>query len=336
MTSAKALLLLLILVNQQLLTADAELISLTTGAIGAGAVGAFSAIFGTYSYIKCKFNECCDDNWIPGNVAHKLQQEVDEKLYGQHIAQETVIRAVRAHVSKLKPSKALVMSFHGWTGSGKNFVAKMIAKSVFKKEMLSKYVHLFVATLHFPHPEEVEKYKEQLRSWIHGNLTLCDRSLFIFDEMDKMPYQLSIFLFLSNGGMNAIVEKTLENYHSGQSREAITYKEMEQLIKNSAFNEGEGGLKTSRLISRHLIDYFVPFLPLERRHVIMCFKDYLRSRGFPTNADEIEELASQLHFFPKSSPIYSVSGCKQVEQKVDFLYSDYVHEHYKKHFIDDL
>ena len=30
----------------------------------------------------------------------------------------------RSHVLKEEPSKALVLSFHGWTGGGKNFVAK--------------------------------------------------------------------------------------------------------------------------------------------------------------------------------------------------------------------
>lgn len=27
----------------------------------------------------------------------------------------------------------------------------------------------------------------QLRSWIHGNVSKCERSLFVFDEIDKMP-----------------------------------------------------------------------------------------------------------------------------------------------------
>lgn len=51
------------------------------------------------------------------------------------------------------------MSFHGWTGSGKNYLAKMIAKAIFKKEMRSQFVHLYVATHHFPHAEQTEKYK---------------------------------------------------------------------------------------------------------------------------------------------------------------------------------
>jgi len=29
--------------------------------------------------------------------------------------------------------------------------------------------------------------QDQLRQWIKGNVSICSRSLFIFDEMDKMP-----------------------------------------------------------------------------------------------------------------------------------------------------
>jgi len=46
--------------------------------------------------------------------------------------------------------KPLVMSFHGWTGSGKNFVSKFVSESLFVKGLASDFVHLFVSTLHFP------------------------------------------------------------------------------------------------------------------------------------------------------------------------------------------
>ena len=42
------------------------------------------------------------------------------------------------------------MSFHGWTGSGKNYVTKFITESLFEKGLASQFVHLFVSTLHFP------------------------------------------------------------------------------------------------------------------------------------------------------------------------------------------
>lgn len=65
------------------------------------------------------------------------------------------------------------------------------------------------------------------------------KSIFLFLRYYYIFLFLSIiFVQFSNGGMNAMVEKTLDYYHSGRAREEITYKEMEDLIKNSAFNEG--------------------------------------------------------------------------------------------------
>ena len=43
-------------------------------------------------------------------------------------------------------------------------------------------------------------------------------------------------------------------------------QDLEPLIAAGAFNE-EGGLQYSRVIEKNLVDVFVPFLPLERKHV---------------------------------------------------------------------
>ena len=116
-----------------------------------------------------------------------LEESLEENLFGQHLVTSLVTRTVRAHVRKKDPRKALVMSFHGWTGSGKNFVSKFIAESLFKLGMNSNYVHLFISTLHFPNREQTDIYKLNIQDWIRGNLTTCEQSLFIFDEIDKMP-----------------------------------------------------------------------------------------------------------------------------------------------------
>jgi hypothetical protein len=101
--------------------------------------------------------------------------------------------------------------------------------------------------------------------------------------------------FFRNSGGNDIAQRALEYYESGRPREEITLKEMEEIVKSSAYNEGEGGLKTSELISRHMIDYFVPFLPLERKHVILCIRNYLESAHYEgVSKERIEELADSL------------------------------------------
>ena len=98
-----------------------------------------------------------------------------------------VTLSLRSHVSKRQPSKALVLSFHGETGVGKNYVAQFVAESLYAKGLDSKFVHLFIATVDFPDDEKLDEYKLQLQDWIRGNVSQCAQTLFIFDEVDKMP-----------------------------------------------------------------------------------------------------------------------------------------------------
>lgn len=58
-----------------------------------------------------------------------------------------------------KPKKPLTLSLHGWTGTGKNFASKIIAENIYEGGLNSDYVHLFVATLHFPHASNITLYK---------------------------------------------------------------------------------------------------------------------------------------------------------------------------------
>lgn len=50
----------------------------------------------------------------------------------------------------------------------------------------------------------------------------------------------------------------------------------------------------SELISAHLIDHFVPFLPLERRHILLCIRDYMLSHEFTPTNEHITAIADSL------------------------------------------
>uniref|UniRef100_A0A0N5AR38 Torsin n=1 Tax=Syphacia muris TaxID=451379 RepID=A0A0N5AR38_9BILA len=314
---------------------SAEPLSLVIGGIAAASIPLFTA---SYYLVKCNFFECCGSPWIVEDK-NDLADTMSRQLYGQHLAQKTVVAALEAHWNNKNPKKALVLSFHGWTGSGKNYLSSMIARSI--KGMDSQYVNLFISTLHFSNPHQIQEYQKNIREWIHGNVTLCERSLFIFDEIDKMPlklmdavkpfidyydnlegvdYRKSIFIFLSNAGGNEIAQKTLKHYEAGLEREQITLKEMEEILIFGAYNS-EGGFRTSELISKHLVDHFIPFLPLERRHVHLCIKDYLEEKGYEATQKRITEIAESLQYFPKSNGIFSSSGCKRVAQKTDLYIS---------------
>lgn len=79
-----------------------------------------------------------------------------------------------------------------------------------------------------------------------------------------------------------------------------------------------GGLWRSGLIDRNLIDYFVPFLPLEYRHVKMCVRAEMRARGAAMDEHVVTSVADEMTFFPKGEKIYSDKGCKTVQSRLDF------------------
>nr|XP_053648331.1 torsin-1A-like [Cherax quadricarinatus] len=309
--------------------------------VGVTAVGLAGAMFyAGFDKIRCTFYECCSDraDWIKPNIT-ALTVALDSNLYGQHLVHHVVPRALKAHLLNKQPQKALVMSFHGWTGGGKNYVSKFIAESMYKLGMKSQYVHVFVSTVHFPHERMADIYKLNLQDWIRSNVSKCERSLFIFDEIDKMPigmingikpfidyhesingvdFRKSVFIFLSNTGGPDITRAMLKMWREGKKRSDITMMDLEHLIQLGAFNE-DGGLHKSELIQHCLVDHYVPFMPLERHHIELCARDEIRRRGHTPTKELIEKVAGEMTYFPPENKLFSTTGCKRVAQKVGFI-----------------
>ena len=311
-------------------------------AVYVAGTAAGTAVLGSLAYVAptvwCRFTECCTDRWISANISG-LQPALRRRVFGQHLVTETVIKAIVGHLNNKSPNKALALSFNGWTGSGKNFVSKIIAEHIVREGMESKFVHQIIATHDFPHRSELERYKGILRRLVSGSVSQCSRSLFIFDEMDKMPIGLidvlkpyldhypdvgkvdfrgSIFIFLSNTGGHLINDAVLRHWKEGKKREDIGIKEMDKVVNLGEFNT-KGGFWHSSLIEKNLIDYFIPFLPLERSHVKMCAKADLEKKGHPVTKQVLNSIADELLYFPEDLKVFSQSGCKKVSSKVDFI-----------------
>jgi torsin-1 len=47
------------------------------------------------------------------------------------------------HYQNENPSKPMMISFYGTPGIGKNYVGDFFVKSFYKKDLRSKYVHIF-------------------------------------------------------------------------------------------------------------------------------------------------------------------------------------------------
>ncbi|CAH1272664.1 TOR1A [Branchiostoma lanceolatum] len=171
------------------------------------------------------------------NVTY-LESIITRRLHGQPLVLKLVTESLRDHLGSHAPSKALLLSFHGPPGVGKNYISGMIAEAMFEGGLESPY-----DKLHREIPEKVQS---------------CQHVMFIFDEMDKMPqnlidtikpfveenvhvdgidYRKTIFLFLSNTAAEPIIDKTLELRRRGVNRESFRLKDFEQVIITNALGE---------------------------------------------------------------------------------------------------
>ena len=285
----------------------------------------------------CNYFECCNDEWIKLST-DTLVRELEKNVYGQHLAVDVIARSLQEHTRNSYPEKALVLSMHGWVGTGKNYVSQFIIDHLYREGDKSKFVHLFVATKDFPHERQIQKYKDELTTLIKHKLQECPRSLFIFDEVDKMPvglinaaihtgalYRKAIFLLLSNTAGTNINKRLLEHLEAGHKREDLTLEEMEETIMTAALEEN---LWYNKLFLRDQISVFVPFLPLERHHVINCIRDemsrkYLNAYVSHEKEKFVNMVADELRYTSSHSTQFSRYGCRPVAEKMSLILEDY-------------
>uniref|UniRef100_A0A7E5A0Z5 Torsin n=1 Tax=Panagrellus redivivus TaxID=6233 RepID=A0A7E5A0Z5_PANRE len=314
---------------------SSEPISLSVGValVGAAGVGVKKYFFPPESPddVTCWTDCCMELNTF--DVIEKKLNEGLPRLFGQHVAAPVISKAILKHLNDKDPSKALTLSLHGLTGTGKNYVAMIIAEAMFTQPRNHMNVHFINCNLV---QHELAEFKAAILKKITMSSKRCSRSLFVFDEFDKLPAgtidviseffeynsafvaRKSIFMFLSNTGGTLIAKAAIEQHLADKPREALTYQALSKLVQVAAFNEN-GGFKDSKLITRHLVDYFVPFLPLTHEHVLQCIHHELTRQNAVLPRDEILAIAESLNYFPEGNPIFSSSGCKTVGNQVNLF-----------------
>lgn len=282
-------------------------------------------------------SSACDCSFRPGLDA--LECDLARNLFGQHLAQELVVKALRAFVETDYPSKPLILSFHGWSGTGKTFLSSLLVKHLYKDGSRSPYVHRFSPILNFPHAKNINQYKENLKQWIQGNLTACGRSLFLFEEMDKMHpglidvivpflgpswvvigsnYKKAIFIFISNSGGDDINQVALKFWRERRDREEIRLSDVESAITNTVISDHEHGFWQSEIIKQNLIDVIVPFLPLRPHHIRQCIRNELAQQGLSIEEDIVPSVADSLVYIPEDEKVFSSTGCKTVPSRLNY------------------
>lgn len=229
--------------------------------------------------------------------AYDLKYNLTNKLHGQPFVSGRVYSSIIRHIESSEPKKPLVLSFHGPTGTGKNYAAKIIADAVVPQKSQYEVIsclNLCPCADQCP-PETIMRCKMNLQERIRSKLKSCDRTIFVFDELENLApgiidgimhfldysvdskeydHRRSIFIFLTNVGASTIINMVYDAYIKGEHRKDIPFSEIHQALNQAAFNE-ENGFMRSKLILKDYIDHMVPFFPLEREHVEKCIIDYL-------------------------------------------------------------
>lgn len=272
----------------------------------------------------------------------QLRVQLEEKVFGQHIAISVIYQAFddffqpkldSSHQDHFSKSSTVVFSFHGWTGVGKNYVSNIISDLI-----PTASITKLIIPLHFPHVggRYSKLHEQNIKEWILSNTSMCTVNLVIVDEMDKATVPLlkglqsaiymlkygkykeskTIIVLLSNTGGTAINNLVFSHFTKGYTRETVNKNTLVDAILNS-----DNVTWHRHLYEKHLIDYIVPFLPLENQHVQKCIKDYLSSRELTLPSQTVAKIAKEFEYFPKNQPFFSKTGCKRVEAKTDlFLY----------------
>ncbi|KAM8933722.1 prosalusin [Pelodytes ibericus] len=287
--------------------------------------------------LPCSLYSFCECGFRPDLNA--LECDLALNVYGQHLARELVVKAVKRFVGTKSPTKPLVLSFHGWSGTGKTFVSSLLVKHLYKDGIRSSHVHHFSPILHFQHAHNLPQYKEDLKQWIQGNLTACGRSIFLFEEMDKMHpgiidviapflgpswvvygtnYKKAIFIFISNAGGDDINRVALDFWRDRKDREDIQLSDLESAISKAVVSNPEHGFWQSQIITQSLIDVIVPFLPLRQTHVRQCVRNELEQQGQDYEEELVRSVTESLVYFPEDEKVFSATGCKTVASRVNY------------------
>ena len=146
-----------------------------------------------------------------------------------------------------------------------------------------------------------------------------------YQEVDGIGFRKSVFIFLSNSAAKDIAQFTLSYDKQNIHRNDFDLKVFQSEIQNSIYHnkeENEKGLWHASIIDSYLIDFYVPFLPLERDHVQNCIRTEFRNYNYTTNLSvptnkhisdsDVETIVDEHVYEPPGYKKYSSSGCKRV------------------------
>ena len=129
--------------------------------------------------------------------------------------------------------------------------------------------------------------------------------------MDGLDLTRAIFILIGNSGAPKIFYFMIQQFLDGRDRNSIRMKEMQNFISDTIYSE-EGAFQGTEIVTRHVIDASIPFLPLERIHVASCIKRAVKEMGWKVTKSLIEQVMKDIRFFPKDLNRFAEHGCRIV------------------------
>ena len=227
------------------------------------------------------------------------------RIVGQDLALRQISDAICDHLAQGNPRKPLVLSIHGPPGVGKSLFHQEAARALYNTNPnpdlrcpgpdCGGYKVLF--GLDFT-ADDREAQHAALRTALNDHMRYSPESFLVLEEYDKLDCTMrGFFRHLLEGGTignyslakSIIVLESNTGYTSlhsmldkAGSRERISPEQAQKELKDLVFERWqkqgcEERTDTMKMVG--LVDFFLPFFPLERKHVKELFELRLREKA---------------------------------------------------------
>ncbi|NXC26540.1 TO4AA protein, partial [Campylorhamphus procurvoides] len=257
-----------------------------------------------------------------------LEKTMHREVFGQKAAVESIVELLKDYLATHIHNKPLVISLNGPTGVGKSHVGWLLAKH-FRSVMDNDFVLQYFVMHHCPNGVAPLTCEIDLSKKISDMVTRAEieekTPLFILDEVELMSPVLldTLSRFFepnqTNEFLNAIYI-LISNIGGGEITRFVIQNESAELLHQHRGAEELLSIVQPVLRNVHPLwktADIIPFVLLEKTHVISCFLEQMRREGLYPDQKHIEHLANQLGYYTTGDKQYSRNGCKQVVAKVN-------------------
>ncbi|XP_054030441.1 torsin-4A [Dryobates pubescens] len=259
-----------------------------------------------------------------------LEKTMQREVFGQKVAVESIMELLKDYLATHIHNKPLVISLNGPPGVGKSHVGWLLAKH-FRSVMDNDFVLQYFVMHHCPAGLPPLTCEVDLAKKISDMVTRAETEektpLFILDEVELMSPVLldTLSRFFepnqTNEFLNAIYI-LISSIGGGEITKFVIQNASAELLQQQRAAEELLSIIQPVLVDVHPLwkaADIIPFVLLEKSHVVNCFLEEMRREGLYPDQKHIEALASQLPYYTTGDKQYSRMGCKQVVAKVSPL-----------------